>query len=60
MGGIGILGGLIAPFVWLMFVDSGLAAIGYFGALVIILFALIAGLWLVVKGSSEVAPVTGP
>ena len=60
MGGIGILGGLVAPFTWLMFVESHLASIGTFGALIILLFALIVGLWLVLKGSSEVAPVISP
>ncbi|MEE9199252.1 MAG: DUF4386 family protein [Dehalococcoidia bacterium] len=55
IGGLGILGGLVAPFGWLLFVESDLIAIGFVGTLIGLLFALIAGSWLVLKGSSEVA-----
>ena len=58
IGGIGILGGLVFPFGWLMFVENDLIGIAWTGTLLVLLFNLITGSWLVVKGSREIAQAT--
>jgi len=53
IGVIGVLGGLVAQFGWLMYAENDLVGIGGTGLLIGLLFALVAGSWLVLKGSSE-------
>ena len=55
MGVFGIAGGVVAPFMWLLFVDTDLVAVGYVGLMIGLFFALIMGLWLIWKGASETA-----
>ena len=55
MGVFGIAGGLVAPFMWLLFVDTDLVAVGYVGMMIILFFFLISGLWLIWRGASEPA-----
>ncbi len=58
IGWFGIVGGLVAPFGWLYLIEADLFGVGFIGVIVGLLFALITGLWLVLKGSSEPAPST--
>lgn len=62
IGVFGIVGGIVAPFGWLLFVSNDLAAIGSIGLMIGLFFALITGGWLVVKGSSKAdcLPHVGP
>ena len=53
IGVVGILGGIVAPFVWLLYIEVDLVAIGLIGLQIGLLFALIWGVWLVVKGARE-------
>ena len=55
IGYVGILGGIVIPFGWLLFVDSDLQAIGFIGTAIGLLFSLLTGGWLVWKGSKEAA-----
>ena len=55
MGVFGIAGGIVAPFGWLLFVDSGLVAIGFIGLMIGLFFALILGVWLIWRGAEEAA-----
>ncbi|MEE9285991.1 MAG: DUF4386 domain-containing protein [Dehalococcoidia bacterium] len=55
MGVFGILGGIVAPFVWLLFVEDDLMVIGFVGLMVSLFFALIIGGRLVMRGASEAA-----
>jgi len=58
IGWFGIVGGLVAPFGWLYLIEADLFGVGFIGVIVGLLFALITGLWLVLKGSREVAQAT--
>ena len=55
MGVFGIVGGIVAPFGWLLFVDTDLVVIGFIGLSIFLFFALISGLWLMWRGASEAA-----
>ena len=53
MGVLGVAGGIVAPFGWLLFVDTDLVVIGFIGLMIGLFFILISGGWLVWKGASE-------
>lgn len=53
MGIFGVIGGVVAPFGWLLFVETDLQNIGFIGAMIGLFFALLSGGWLVLKGSNE-------
>ena len=53
MGVFGIAGGIVAPFGWLLFVDTDLVVIAFVGLSIFLFFALISGLWLLWEGASE-------
>ena len=55
MGVFGIAGGIVALLMWLLFVDTDLAPVGYVGLLLIRFFFVISGLWLIWKGAREPA-----
>ena len=55
IGYVGILGGIVIPFGWLLFVDTDLQAIAFIGTAIGLLFSLLTGGWLVWKGSKEAA-----
>jgi len=55
IGWFGIVGGLVTPFAWLYLIEAELFRVGFIGAMIGLLFALITGLWLVLKGSNEAA-----
>jgi hypothetical protein len=55
MGVFGIAGGIVAPFGWLLFVDTDLVVIGFVGLMIGLFFALITGMWLIWRGASEPA-----
>jgi len=55
MGIVGVLGGIVAPFGWLLFVEIDLQYIGVIGTMIGLLFILLTGGWLVWKGSKEAA-----
>lgn len=55
IGYVGILGGIVAPFGWLLFVEIDLQYIGVIGTMIGLLFILLTGGWLVWKGSKEAA-----
>jgi len=60
IGWFGIVGGLVAPFGWLYLVESDLFAVGFIGGGIGLLFFLITGVWLVLKGSSEATETASP
>ena len=53
MGIFGVLGGIVAPFGWLLYIESSLINIGFVGTVIGFFFALLTGGWLVWKGSNE-------
>ena len=53
MGPFGVIGGIVTPFGWLLFVNSDLVAILFIGLMIALFFALISGLYLVFKGARE-------
>ena len=55
IGAFGILGGVVAPFGWLLFANGELVLISYIGLMIGLLFALFSGLWLIVRGTTEAA-----
>ena len=55
MGAFGVLGGIVSPFIWLLFVQDDLNAIGYVGLMISLFFALIVGGRLIQRGTSEAA-----
>ena len=55
IGVFGIAGGIVAPFGWLLFVDTNLVFIGFIGLMIALFFSLISGAWLIWKGSEEAA-----
>lgn len=55
MGIVGVLGGIVAPFGWLLFVEINLQYIGVIGTMIGLLFILLTGGWLVWKGSKAAA-----
>lgn len=55
IGVFGIVGGIVAPFSWLLFVNTDLVAIGFIGLMIGLFFALILGVWLIWRGAEEVA-----
>ena len=55
MGVFGIAGGIVAPFGWLLFVDTDLAPIAFVGLSIFLFFALISAIWLLWRGASEPA-----
>ena len=55
IGAFGIVGGIVAPFGWLLFVNSDLVAVGFVGLMIGLFFGLILGVWLVWRGASEAA-----
>ena len=55
MGVFGIAGGIVAPFGWLLFVDTDLVAVGFVGLMIALFFFLISGLWLMWRGTEEAA-----
>ena len=55
MGVFGIVGGIVAPFGWLLFVDTDLVIIAFVGLVISLFFFLISGLWLLWRGASEAA-----
>ena len=63
MGVFGIAGGIVTPFMWLLFVDTDLVAVGYIGLMIVLFFTLITGAWLIWGGrkrrpSSPTYPTT--
>ena len=55
IGVFGIAGGIVAPFGWLLFVDTNLVFIGFIGLMIALFFGLISGAWLIWKRSEEAA-----
>lgn len=55
MGVFGIAGGIVTPFMWLLFVDTDLVAVGYIGLMIVLFFTLITGAWLIWRGAEETA-----
>lgn len=55
IGYIGVLGGVVAPFGSLHYVESSLMNIAFIGMMLALVFALLTGGWLIVKGSKEAA-----
>lgn len=55
IGVFGIVGGIVSPFYWLLFVADDLAAVGFVGLMISLFFTLIVGGRLVMRGTSEAA-----
>ena len=53
IGVFGVLGGIVAPFGWLLFLQVDLAAIGLIGLQIALFFALLTGIWLIAKGTRQ-------
>ena len=55
IGGFGILGGIVAPFGLLLFVEGDLIFVGFIGMMINLFFALLVGGSLVLRGRTEPA-----
>ena len=55
IGVFGILGGIVSPFFWLLFVNDDLVIVGFVGLMISLFFALMVGGRLVMRGTSEAA-----
>lgn len=55
IGVFGILGGIVSPFFWLLFVNDDLVIVGFVGLMISLFFSLIVGGRLVMRGTSEAA-----
>ena len=55
IGVFGILGGIVAPFGLLLFVEADLVFVGFIGAMIVLFFGLLTGGALVLRGRSEPA-----
>ena len=55
IGVFGILGGIVSPFFWLLFVNDDLVIVGFVGLMISLFFSLMVGGRLVMRGTSEVA-----
>ena len=55
IGGFGILGGIVAPFGLLLFVEADLIYVGFIGMMINLFFALLVGGSLVMRGRTEPA-----
>ena len=55
IGVFGIVGGIVSPFFWLLFVNDDLVIVGFVGLMISLFFSLIVGSRLVMRGTSEAA-----
>ncbi|MCH7996283.1 MAG: DUF4386 domain-containing protein [Chloroflexi bacterium] len=55
IGVFGILGGIVSPFFWLLFVNDDLVIVGFVGLMISLFFSLMVGGRLVMRGTSEAA-----